>query len=538
MATSFRLTERASGLLLHPTSLPGPHGCGDLGREACRFVDFLAAAGQRWWQMLPIGPTAEDGAPYSGYSAFAGNPLLISLEALAEADLLTRAELRFDDDARPRTAAQRGPHAIDRVDYSRTIAFRSDRLRRAFQRFAAAGGFERADLRRFIAANADWLAPYALFCALRRAHDDRPWTVWRRPRMGPRRGGLCAADLAEEFGFTLFTQFVFAQQWHALRRYARSRGVGLIGDIPIFVAHESCDVWLHPELFDLDHRGQPRTVSGVPPDLFSRTGQLWGHPQYRWTQHRATGFAWWVARFRRMFALFDAVRVDHFLGFVRAWAVPGRARTAEHGRWIRVPGAELFATLRRRLGPLEIIAEDLGLLTPAAAALRDRCGFPGMRILQFAFDAGGEYHQPHNYPRRCVVYTGTHDNETTVGWFERLRREHVRSRRARRKARPDQRLGERGAAESAYERALRYLGTSGREIHWELIRVALASPADTAIIPVQDLLGLGNEARMNLPATRRGNWQWRLLPGQLTPGVARRLRDLTETYGRLPSERG
>jgi 4-alpha-glucanotransferase len=501
----FTFSQRAAGVLLHPTSLPGPHGCGDLGSAAHRFVDFLWAAGQRWWQMLPVGPTPDNGAPYSAYSAFAGNPLLISLDLLARDGLLTRAELT------PERTLSAG-----RVDFPATIAFRTDRLRRAHARFARAGGFAGPAFASFVTAAAAWLAPYALFCALRGAHHGRPWTNWNTAPVAVSQNRA----LRDEFSFTLFAQFVFGQQWNALRRYARARGVGLMGDIPIFVAHESCDVWAHPHLFDLDAAGRPRTVSGVPPDSFSKTGQLWSHPHYRWDQHRATGFAWWLARFERLFTLFDAASIDHFLGFNRVWAVPGRARTAQHGRWVKVPGTELFAALRHKLGSPPIIAEDLGLLTPQAVALRDRFGFPGMRILQFAFDdEGGRYHQPHTYLQRCVVYPGTHDNETTVGWFERLRR---KDRRRRRKGQI-----------TPYQRVLRYLGTTGREIHWDFIRLALASPADTAIVPVQDLLGLGNEARMNLPATVKGNWQWRLLPGQLTPRIAARLRDLAAAYGRL-----
>jgi 4-alpha-glucanotransferase len=501
----FTLTQRAAGLLLHPTSLPGPHGCGDLGLAAYRFVDFLAAAGQRWWQMLPVGPTPDNGAPYSVDSAFAGNPLLISLDLLARDGLLTRADLL------PERAL-----SAERVNFPATIAFRMDRLQRAHARFTQAGGFAQPAFASFVTAAAAWLAPYALFCALRRVHRGRPWPHWDTARAT----GSQHRALRDEFGFTLFAQFIFDRQWHALRRYASARGVGLIGDIPIFVAHESCDVWAHPRLFDLDATGRPKTKSGCPPDMFSRTGQLWDHPQYRWPQHQATGFAWWLARFARLFALFDAVRIDHFLGFNRVWAVPGRARTAQHGRWVRTPGHELLTALRRHLGPQEIIAEDLGVVTPQAVALRERFGFPGMRILQSAFDREGDhYNQPHAFPPDCVVYSGTHDNDTTVGWFERLRRDGRRPRR-------------RGDL-SPYRRALRYVGTTGREIHWDMIRLALASPANTAIIPAQDLLGLGNEARMNLPATLKGNWQWRLLAGQLTPRIAARLRELAAAYGRL-----
>lgn len=515
MSARFTLAARAAGVLLHPTSLPGPHGTGDLGPAARELVDFLAAAGCTWWQMLPVGPVDATGSPYSAASAFAGNPLLISLELLRDEGLLQRREVAARPAGRP-----------DRLDFAAARAFRLPRLRRAFERFRAAGGLRSPAWAAFIRAESGWLGAYAAFCAQRAAERGRPWVRWGPPpglrRRQARRSGRLERWL-EEVSFQLFLQYTFQRQWAALQRYAHARGVGLIGDIPIFVAHDSADVWANAELFDLLPDGRPRTVSGVPPDYFSRTGQLWGHPHYRWARHRATGFAWWLARFRRMFALFDAVRIDHFLGFNRVWAVPGRARTARHGRWVRTPGRALFAALRRRFGRLEVIAEDLGLLVPAAEALRRECGFSGMRLLQFAFgdDRDDRYHQPHTYPRACAVYPGTHDNETTAGWFARLAREHRRRRRPGRL--------------SAYRRVLRYTGTSGREIHWDFIRLALASPADTAIVPAQDLLGLDNAARMNTPATTAGNWRWRLRPGQLTPRIAQRFRDLVDAYGRAPA---
>jgi 4-alpha-glucanotransferase len=510
MNPRFTLAARAAGLLLHPTSLPGRHGIGDLGPEACRFVDFLAAAGQRWWQMLPIGPPGLGHSPYCGLSAFAGSPLLVNLDRLAEDGLLDRRDIV--------------PPAVppDRVAYGAVARYKRSRLQQAFAAFVRRGGPRGCAYRDFRAAQTDWLDNYALYAALRRAHRDQGWLTWQRPlRLRERSALRHAADtLRDEIDFERFVQYEFDRQWAALRRYAHARGVGLIGDIPIFVAHDSSDVWAHRDLFDLDDAGRPRTVSGVPPDYFSRTGQLWRHPHYRWTRHRATGFAWWIARFCRMFQQFDAVRIDHFLGFCRVWAVPGGAQTARRGKWINTPGAELLTSLRRALGRLEIIAEDLGLVTPEAVALRDRFGLPGMRLLHFAFgDEGSRYNLPYSYPHNCVVYPGTHDNETTVGWFERLRRE------ARKRHRPGR--------TTELQRVLRYLGTSGREINWDLVRLAYSSPANLAIIPVQDVLGLGNTARMNTPATETGNWQWRLQPGQLTRQHAHRLCDLTETYGRL-----
>lgn len=513
MRRRFALADRAAGILLHPTSLPGPHGSGDLGPAAYRFVDWLHAAGQTWWQMLPIGPPGPGNSPYSALSALAGAPLLISLDRLAAEGLLGRRDLK----------PVRGLHG-DRVAYPAVTRFKMARLRNAFDAFVSGGGLEQREFVRFCEQHATWLDAHAVFSAWHYAQRGRSWTKWpRAARLGQRRAfSQARTELQSEVDFERFLQFTFNRQWADLRRYANERGVGLIGDIPIFVAHESSDVWAHRDLFDLDTQGRAKTVSGVPPDIFSKTGQRWGHPQYRWARHKATGFAWWVARFARAGELFDAVRIDHFLGFHRVWAVPGRAKTAVRGRWVLTPGRELFATLRRKLGRLEIIAEDLGVVTPQAVALRERHGFPGMRLLHFAFgnDEGDRYNQPHTYPRDCVVYPGTHDNETTVGWFERLKREHRRRRR--------------GAELTPYERVLRYTGTNGREIHWDLIRLALLSPANTALIPLQDVLGLDNRARMNTPATTRGNWQWRCTARQLTARHAARLRALVDAYGRRP----
>ena len=516
MPRRFTLKNRSSGLLMHVTSLPGPHGCGDLGPAAYHFVDFLAAAGQSWWQMLPVNPVGPGYSPYSALSAFAGSPLLISLQRLVDDGLLDARELK----------AGRGLHA-DRVAYPAVVRFRWALLRRAGARFAAEGGLNNRDFRRFCQDHADWLDDYALYAALRRARRDQGWLTWE-PALRLRRGSAVRAATAElraAIDLERFVQYEFERQWTALRQYAHTASVGLIGDIPIFVAHDSSDVWAHRDLFDLDAKGHAKTVSGVPPDYFSKTGQLWRHPHYRWPQHEATGFKWWLSRFRRVLTQFDAIRIDHFLGFNRVWAVPGRARTAQRGKWVPTPGAKLFTALRKKMGRLEIIAEDLGLVIPEAMALRDRFGFPGMRLLHFAFgnDEGDRYNQPHTYPKNCVVYPGTHDNETTAGWFKRLRAEDQAAHRRKSSA----------ADLTPCARVLRYTGTSGREIHWDLIRLALLSPANTAIVPAQDLLGLDNRARMNAPSTTRGNWQWRLRAGQLTDRVAHRLRELAEAYGRV-----
>ncbi len=511
MNTGFSLAQRRAGILLHPTSLPGPHGCGDLGPPARRFVDFLAAAGQGWWQMLPTGPAGPGNSPYSAYSAFAGNPLLVSLELLAAQNLLTRAELASTDGWPERC-----------VDFPATTRFRLGLLRRAHARFVAEGGPRTRSYAAFCESHRDWLDDYALYTALRRAQRGRRWLDWPPPLRLRRPAALRAArrELHGEIELVRFIQFAFDQQWTSLRDYAARRGVAWLGDVPIFVALDSADVWAHQELFALDAAGQPRVVSGVPPDYFNRNGQLWGHPHYRWARHRATGFAWWIARFRRALTQFAALRIDHFLGFHQVWAVPGRAKTARRGRYLPTPGRELLGAIRRALGRLELVAEDLGNVTPAALALRDEFGFPGMRVLQFAFgnDTTARYHQPHQYPQTCVVYTGTHDNATAVEWMAELK--------SPRRARGDSGLTPR-------ERLLRYLGTRGQELHWDLIRLAYLSVANLAIIPAQDVLGLGAEARMNTPGQARGNWAWRMPPRALSATLAARLHRLAETYQRL-----
>jgi len=501
-----RLNQRAAGILLHPTSLPGPHGSGDFGPQAYRFADFLHAAGQRWWQVLPLGPVGSGNSPYSTSSSFAGGPHLISLQLLAGQGLLSAADLR------PAPGLETA-----RVNYPATLAYRQQRLRRAFEAFQRRRGARDA-WRRFCEEQRSWLDEYTLFAALKRVHGQRPWTEWE-PQLARRRAAAlrhARQALRAEIEYESFVQFAFDRQWMDLKRYCNQRGIGLIGDLPIFTDHDSCDVWANQSLYRLDARGRPTAVSGVPPDYFSATGQLWGHPLYRWERHARTGYAWWISRFRAMLRRFDAIRIDHFLGFHRLWSVPAGASTAARGRWTGSPGDELFAALSRALGPLPVIAEDLGLLTRAAAELRTRLGFPGMRVLQFAFQAGIRYDQPHRYPRHCVAYTGTHDNNTTRGWFRALPRNGPRG--------PD------GLSER--QRVLRYLASDGRRIERDFVRAVYASVANLAIIPMQDLLGLDASARMNFPATSQGNWEWRMLPGACSDALARRLRELAETYER------
>jgi 4-alpha-glucanotransferase len=499
---------------LHPTSLPGPHGNGDIGPEAHRFAEQLAGAKQAWWQMLPVGPLGYGNSPYSAQSAFAGNPLLISLDLLADEGLLDRAALGAPADL-----------AAGRVDYARAAEFRDQRLRAAFQAFRARGPESDAELARFRRRQRAWLDDWALYRALKQTHGEVAWTQWEPELRDRKRPALDAArrELADEISYQQFLQLVFTRQWRALRERCAALGVGLIGDVPIFVAHDSADVWQSSQLFRLDAEGKPKVVAGVPPDYFSKTGQLWGNPLYRWGRIKKTEFAFWVARMELTLERFDAIRLDHFIGFHRYWEIPADSVTAETGRYVKGPGAGLFKALRAAHGDLPLIAEDLGVVTPEVKALRDRFDLPGIRVLQFAFgnDPCAPDFLPHNYPRRCVAYTGTHDNDTTAGWF-----------------------GERGGdastrseAQIEVERraAMGYLASDGREIHWDMIRMVQMSVADLAIVPAQDLLGLGAEARMNLPGTASGNWEWRLAAGQLGDDALQRLATLTDTYGRSPA---
>lgn len=514
MKREFRFTRRGGGILCHPTSLPGRHGIGDLGAASREFVDWLATAGLGWWQMLPINPAGPGDSPYSALSAFAGNPLLISLDELVADGLLDARDVQ----------PVRGMRA-DRVNFAAVTRYKTARLRKACEAFVAGGGLVSKAFREFCTREAAWLDDHALYIALRGAHGDQEWGKWPRGLRLRQKAALAQVkkDLQAAIELERFIQFVFDRQWNVLRRYANEHGVGLIGDIPIFVAYDSSDVWSRRPLFDLDAEGRAKTVSGVPPDYFSRTGQRWGHPQYNWGRHQATDFAWWIERFRHTFAQFDAVRIDHFLGFNRVWAVPGRAKTAIRGKWVRTPGDAFFTTLRKRLGRLEIIAEDLGLMVPEAAALRDKHKLPGMRLLEFAFgnDDGDRQNQPHRHPPTCVVYPGTHDNETILGWVENLRRDDARQKRRD------------PAVFTTWDRLLRYLGGSGRFSHWDVIRLTFQSPANTAIVPLQDAFGLDNRARMNTPGTVRGNWGWRAQRRQFSPRVALRLRELAAAYERL-----
>ncbi len=495
---------RASGILLHPTCLPGPHGSGDFGPAAYHFVDWMQAAGQKLWQILPLTGVGPGNSPYMSPSAFAGNVLLIDLAELAERGWLQAADL-VPEAAFPAL----------RIDYAAMVPWRMERLARASAVFATdASSADRAAYDTFCAEHQHWLEDYTLFMVLAEDHPGRDWADW--PAMLARRepAALRSAQLAHagRLDFWRFVQWCFWRQWQQLRAYANARGVSIVGDAPIFIAPQSADVWARQELFELDANGHQRVVAGVPPDYFSATGQRWGNPLYRWSAHAADGYTWWTERIRHTFALVDIVRIDHFRGFAAYWEVPATEPTAMHGRWLPGPGKALFDSIAGALGPLPIIAEDLGIITPDVDALRRSCGLPGMRILHFAF--GGEadnLYLPHHYEAATVVYTGTHDNDTSQGWWANAtiaEREHV----------------------------ARYLGQPvdalADDIHWTLIRMAWASVADTAIAPMQDVLGLGAEERMNMPGQGEGHWAWRFGWDQVLPQHAGHLGAMTRLYGR------
>ena len=496
IVTSLALDRRRSGVLLHPTSLPSRFGIGDLGPAAYAFLDYLASARQTLWQVLPLGPTGFGDSPYSSPSAFAGNPLLIALDPL-----FADGFLREDD-----LADLQGLSA-DHVDFPRLVPLKRAALEQSFQ-----NGRERLEgaVHEFRERHREWLEDYALFAALKDEHECA-WVDWPAELRArePEALGQAKERLADRVAFHEFCQYVFFQQWAALRARASELGIGIVGDIPVFVAHDSADVWAHQHLFKLDEGGHPRVVAGVPPDYFSATGQLWGNPLYDWDAMAQDGFAWWVARFRHLLEEVDVVRIDHFRGFEAAWEVPAGETTAVNGQWVRGPGEAVFLAIRDRLGQAPVIAEDLGLITDEVRALLRATGFPGMKVLQFAF--GGEAdnpYLPHNYPDpNCVVYTGTHDNDTTRGWFSAI-------------------------SDDERRRVQRYVGAGSGRISEDLMRLALASTARIAIVPIQDVLDLGSEARFNTPGAAEGNWAWRVRADQLDPARAECLADLTALYGR------
>jgi 4-alpha-glucanotransferase len=511
--------QRRSGILLHPTSLPGFFGIGELGPEAFRFADFLADTQQGIWQVLPLGPTGYGDSPYQSFSAFAGNPLLVSLERLVEFGDLSPGEVAENLPSFPESY----------VDFGWVIQYKLPLLHKAAESFrAGASPARREDYEDFCRQNASWLDDFALFMASKQAHGGPAvWNQWERDIASRQPAALARWQerLAGEIMVQKYAQYQFFTQWSQLKAYCHQRGIQLMGDIPIFVAHDSADVWAHPELFLLDSAGNPSVQAGVPPDYFSATGQLWGNPIYRWSAMADAGYSWWIDRFRSALRLVDIIRLDHFRGFEAYWEIPAGEKTAIKGAWVKGPGAGLFQAVQKTLGDLPIVAETLGVITPQVQELRDQFGFPGMGILQFAFgaDPQGPEFRPHNFPRNFVAYTGTHDNDTTLGWW------------TSNGAGDSTRTAENIWAEKAFAR--RYLGSNGREMNWVLIRAILSSIADLAIIPLQDVLGLGSEARMNLPARPGGNWRWRFTPGQLTRPISERLKEMVETYNRVPQPR-
>jgi 4-alpha-glucanotransferase len=502
---------RSSGIVMHPTSLPGRFGIGDLGDEAYQFVDFLVSAGQTYWQVLPLSPTGYGDSPYQALSAFAGNPMLISPERLASEGHLSHSDL------------EALPHfPDDRVDFGPVIHHKTKLLERAFSNFRSqAPQDQRHAFLDFCEEQANWLEDFSLFMALKEAHNLRPWHEWEEgtARREPKVLARWRDSLADEVENQKYRQWQFFEQWLALKSYANHKGIRIIGDIPIFVAQDSADVWGNPHLFHFDEDLQPTVVSGVPPDYFSETGQLWGHPLYRWERMAENGYTWWIKRFRMAFTQADVVRIDHFRGFYNYWEVPAEEETAIKGRWLYGPGPELFHAVTDVLGSVAIIAEDLGDFDEESRAgvdaLQAEFGYPGMKVLQFAFGAGPEDpFLPHNFTvPDWVVYTGTHDNDTVRGWYEKSST----------------------AAERDYAR--KYLDSDGSDIVWELMRLGWASTAHTAMTTTQDLLGLGHESRMNTPSTvGPPNWCWRLQHGELTRSIAQRLLDMTAIYGRWLSQ--
>jgi 4-alpha-glucanotransferase len=498
------MDKRGSGILLHISSLPSPYGIGDLGPQAHTFADFLGQAKQRYWQILPLNPTNPlyGNSPYSSISAFAGNTLLISPDLLFEEGLLSREDLE-PIPSLPET----------RCDFSTVIPYKERLLEQAYLHFIR-GGRGRESLEAFSLENASWLEDFSLFVIMKRRLDGKAWDQWPKEWRDRNLESLKAMkkECQDQLEKEKFCQYLFFKQWHSLKAYCKEKGVRLFGDLPIYVSFDSADVWANPGLFKLDKEKRPTFVSGVPPDYFSETGQLWGNPVYRWNVLRKNGFRWWIERMAHHLKLFDALRIDHFRGLVAYWEISANEKTAINGKWVKVPVNDFLNTLKRHFPFLPIVAEDLGVITPDVREVMDRFALPGMKVLVFAFGEDHPMHPylPHTYEKNFLVYTGTHDNNTVCGWFER-------------EASPDDK-----------RRLFRYLGreVSVEEVPWALIRLAMMSVANMVIVPMQDILALGEEARMNRPSVPHGNWEWRLLPEQITPSISQRLLEMTETYGR------
>ena len=497
--------KRSSGILLHPTSLPGPYGIGDIGPRAHRWIDFLSGAGCGLWQVLPIGPTGYGDSPYQCFSSFAGNPLLISPDALLRDDLLHPDDL-YDHPCFPE----------DHVNFGEVIPWKAAVLDRSYIRYQHTRPPQLdAEMEEFRAKHSAWLEDYALFMALKESHGGAPWPTWEKPLR--QRFPEALAEVRKQYDIDIqrqiYRQFLFYRQWEKLRDHAHENNIQIIGDIPIFVAHDSADVWVNPDLFYLDETGMPTAVAGVPPDYFAPTGQLWGNPLYRWDVHAENGYAWWLDRIKATLSMVDIIRIDHFRGFAGYWEVPGKAKTAEIGCWTPGPGKDFFRSIRQSLGELPFIAEDLGVITPDVVELRDSFDLPGMRIFQFAFDSTpDDPFLPHNYPVNCVVYTGTHDNDTARGWYNCV---------------PEQ-------EKSVYHR---YMDRDGSQVNWDLIRGVWSSVAVFALAPIQDFLNLGNEARMNYPGNPSGNWMWRMPSNAQNSELQVKIKELNYLFSRMNTGR-
>lgn len=493
------MTNRASGVLMHITSLPGPYGIGSMGRYGKQFIDFLKSAGQKYWQILPVGPTGYGNSPYQAFSAFAGNPFIIDIEELIEANYITEAALAaYDFTSNPEV-----------VDYDKIIAQKVMLLKECYQSFKATHDTSEMDA---FKKEHHWIDEYSVFMALKDHHNQVSWQEWETPYRLRDRNALddFKHNNKDDIEFWVFLQWIFYTQWISLKAYANQEGVEIIGDMPIYVSADSSDTWAHPELFYFDESNQPVAVAGCPPDAFSETGQLWGNPLYDWAENEATGFKWWIQRMHSSMELYDVIRIDHFRGFESYWEIPAEDETAENGRWVKGPGMKLFDAINQAIPSMRIIAEDLGYLTEEVIQLVKDSAYPGMKVLQFAFDSREESdYLPHNYDSHCIVYTGTHDNDTVMGWFETAAKEDVAM-------------------------AIEYLSLNKEEgHHWGFIRGAWSSVAETAIAPMQDFLGLGTEHRMNIPSTIGGNWEWRVKEEDLSDALATRMRQLTKIYGRL-----
>lgn len=495
-------SNRSSGILLHPSSLPSPDGIGDLGPDVYRWLEFLKAAGCQMWQILPVGPTGYGDSPYQCFSAFAGNPYLISATLLLDENLLSAKDL-----------IDRPEFPIDHIDYGPVIQWKIKLLERSYRKFTRSKNKKLlAEFSQFCDQHQFWLEDYALFMAIKQHEGNTSWECWLA---GLRERNMKALnEFSETHSASIneqkYRQFLFFRQWELVRQYASSLNIKIIGDIPIFIAYDSADAWSNPNLFYLNKSGNPTVVAGVPPDYFSKTGQLWGNPLYRWDIHKKTGYAWWIKRISSVLRMVDIIRLDHFRGFEAYWEVPFGNPTAEIGRWVKGPGKDFFNSLKGKLGDLPIIAEDLGVITDEVVAIRDGFDLPGMKILQFAFsDDPDDAFLPHNYPTNCFAYTGSHDNDTTLGWYLK-------------------------ASEKEKDFCRRYLSVSGEDISWSMMRAIWQSVSRFVLAPMQDLLSLGTEARMNLPGSPSGNWSWRMPASALCEGLRSRLYELNYLYGRLP----